>query len=228
MSLLARTPCSRCRPFAMWLQGAANIGRWMVQPGPSECRGSRCSAHLGQRLPRLRPVPAGSGRRLRALGAQVLEISGGQITGMNFFLSFLDPEAALSRLRAPASPRRLDRPVRGALRSAGETSSRTTAPPRRRASRARRSHVVDRADVRGSRPLEDTGGQLGAVGADDSSRHQSCAASITWWTAAGRRFSSARGATAGTWAGPTCVGADEGPFPTDELATHGHVLVKAD
>jgi RNA polymerase sigma-70 factor (ECF subfamily) len=28
-------------PFAMWIQGAQEIGTWMVQPGPSECRGSR-------------------------------------------------------------------------------------------------------------------------------------------------------------------------------------------
>ena len=28
-------------PFAMWIQGAENITTWMVQPGPSACRGSR-------------------------------------------------------------------------------------------------------------------------------------------------------------------------------------------
>ena len=28
-------------PFDMWVQGATSITTWMVQPGPSGCRGSR-------------------------------------------------------------------------------------------------------------------------------------------------------------------------------------------
>jgi RNA polymerase sigma-70 factor (ECF subfamily) len=79
-------------PFAMWLRGAADIGRWMVQPGPSECRGSRLVAASANGCPafgQYRPDPAG-GHAPWAL--QVLEISDGKISGMAFFLAFLDPE----------------------------------------------------------------------------------------------------------------------------------------
>jgi RNA polymerase sigma-70 factor (ECF subfamily) len=79
-------------PFAMWLRGAADIGRWMVQPGPSECRGSRLVAASANGCPafgQYRPDPAG-GHAPWAL--QVLEISDGKLSGMAFFLAFLDPE----------------------------------------------------------------------------------------------------------------------------------------
>ena len=79
-------------PFAMWIQGAADIGRWMVQPGPSGCRGSRlvpASANGCPAFGQYRPDPAGG---YAPWALQVLEISGGKITGMTFFLAFLDPE----------------------------------------------------------------------------------------------------------------------------------------
>ena len=69
VTLLHEDAVQSMPPFAMWIQGAANIGRWMVQPGPSACRGSRLAADVGQRLPGLRAVQARPGRRLRALGA---------------------------------------------------------------------------------------------------------------------------------------------------------------
>ena len=78
-------------PFAMWIKGAADIGRFMLEPGP-------------ERLPRLvlrptsangcpafgqyKPDPDGG---YTAWAIQVLEISGGKVSGMNFFLDFLDP-----------------------------------------------------------------------------------------------------------------------------------------
>jgi RNA polymerase sigma-70 factor (ECF subfamily) len=79
-------------PFAMWIQGAANIGRWMVEPGPSGCRGSRlvpASANGCPAFGQYRRDPAGG---YAPWALQVLEISGGKITGMNFFLNLLDPE----------------------------------------------------------------------------------------------------------------------------------------
>jgi len=73
-------------PYAMWIQGAREICTWMVQPGPSACRGSRLipvrangSAAFGQ----YRPDPGG-GHKPWAL--QVIEISGGQICELHFFL----------------------------------------------------------------------------------------------------------------------------------------------
>jgi RNA polymerase sigma-70 factor, ECF subfamily len=79
-------------PFAMWIQGAADIGRLMVQPGPSACRGSRLVATSANGCPafgQYRRDPAG-GHRPWAI--QVLEISGGRIVAMNFFLAGLDDE----------------------------------------------------------------------------------------------------------------------------------------
>jgi RNA polymerase sigma-70 factor (ECF subfamily) len=79
-------------PFAMWLQGAANIGEWMAQPGASGCRGSRLlptSANGCPAFGQYRPDPAGG---WMPWALQVLEISEGRITAMNFFLDFLDPE----------------------------------------------------------------------------------------------------------------------------------------
>ena len=79
-------------PFALWIRGAQNIGRWMVEPGPSACRGSiliPTSANGSPAFGQYRPDPVG-GHAPWAL--QVLEISGGVITGMSFFLDFLDPD----------------------------------------------------------------------------------------------------------------------------------------
>jgi RNA polymerase sigma-70 factor (ECF subfamily) len=78
-------------PFAMWLQGARDIGRWMVLPGPSACRGSRLlptSANGSPAFGQYRPDPAGG---YTAWAIQVLEISGGKVAGMSFFLELLDP-----------------------------------------------------------------------------------------------------------------------------------------
>ncbi len=79
-------------PFAMWIQGAEHITTWMVQPGPSGCRGSRLIA-LGEvngcpAFAQYKPDPAGG---LEPWGIQVLEISGGKIAELAIFLSPLDP-----------------------------------------------------------------------------------------------------------------------------------------
>jgi RNA polymerase sigma-70 factor (ECF subfamily) len=79
-------------PFAMWLQGAAEIGRFMVQPGPSECRGSRLLVTSANGCPafgQYKPDPNGG---FSPWAIQVLEISSGKITGLQFFLSLLDSE----------------------------------------------------------------------------------------------------------------------------------------
>jgi RNA polymerase sigma-70 factor (ECF subfamily) len=101
VTLLREDVVQSMPPFAMWLQGAADIGRWMVQPGPSECRGSRLVPAFANGCPafgQYRPDPAG-GHAPWAL--QVLEISGGEITGMTFFLAFLDPERLFPEFGLP-------------------------------------------------------------------------------------------------------------------------------
>src|SRR5215475_13331220 len=73
-------------PFAMWLRGAGDIGRFMLGPGAG-CRGSRLIAKAANGAPafgQYKPDPDG-GHSPWAL--QVVEISGDRITGLNFFLS---------------------------------------------------------------------------------------------------------------------------------------------
>jgi len=86
-------------PFAMWLQGAENVGRWMLLPAPSACRGSRLLATSANGCPafaQYRPDPAG-GHYPWAL--QVLEISGGRISGLN---AFLEPHRLFATFGLPA------------------------------------------------------------------------------------------------------------------------------
>jgi RNA polymerase sigma-70 factor (ECF subfamily) len=88
-------------PFAMWISGADDIGRWMVQPGPSGCRGSRllpASANGCAAFGQYRPDPSGG---YAPWALQVLEISGGKIAEMTFFLAFLDPERLFPQFGLP-------------------------------------------------------------------------------------------------------------------------------
>jgi RNA polymerase sigma-70 factor, ECF subfamily len=101
VTLLREDAIQSMPPFAMWIQGAANIGRWMVQPGPLECRGSRLVATTANGCPafgQYRRDPLGG---YAPWALQVLEISEGRITGMNFFLSLLDPERLFPQFGLP-------------------------------------------------------------------------------------------------------------------------------
>jgi RNA polymerase sigma-70 factor (ECF subfamily) len=74
-------------PYAMWVRGAENICRWMVEPSPSLCRHSiLVPAGQVNGVPawaQYKPDPAG-GHMPWAL--QVHEVSGGRISRMTFFL----------------------------------------------------------------------------------------------------------------------------------------------
>jgi RNA polymerase sigma-70 factor (ECF subfamily) len=101
VALLREDAVQSMPPFAMWIRGAANIGRFMVEPGPSSCRGSRLLATSANGCPafgQYKPDPAGG---YAPWALQVLEISGGQITGMAFFLDFLDPERLFPEFGLP-------------------------------------------------------------------------------------------------------------------------------
>ena len=89
-------------PFALWLQGAKDIGAWMVEPGPSGCRGSRLLPTTANGCPafgQYRPDPAGG---WAPWAIQVLEISDGRIAEMSFFLDLLDPGEVFPRFGLPA------------------------------------------------------------------------------------------------------------------------------
>jgi RNA polymerase sigma-70 factor (ECF subfamily) len=86
-------------PFAMWLRGAEDIGRFMLEPGPSACRGSRLLAVEANGCPafgQYKPDPAGG---LAPWSLQVLEISGGRIAAYH---AFLDTAAIFPLFGLPA------------------------------------------------------------------------------------------------------------------------------
>jgi RNA polymerase sigma-70 factor (ECF subfamily) len=88
-------------PFALWLEGAEDIGAWMILPGPDACRGSRLVATSANGCPafgQYRPDPAGG---YMPWAIQVLEVADGRIAGMAFFLDFLDPERLFPQFGLP-------------------------------------------------------------------------------------------------------------------------------
>ncbi|HUI04752.1 MAG TPA: sigma-70 family RNA polymerase sigma factor [Acidimicrobiales bacterium] len=99
VALLHEDAVQSMPPFAMWIQGARNIGAWMVQPSPSACRGSKLVATAANGCPafgQYRRDPAG-GHHPWAL--QVLEISGGRIAAYH---AFLDTERIFPVFGLPA------------------------------------------------------------------------------------------------------------------------------
>ena len=73
-------------PFALWLRGHAEIRAWFLGKGIG-CRGSRLvptEANGSPAFAQYRPSPSGQGHEPWAL--QVIEISGGQVVGLNAFL----------------------------------------------------------------------------------------------------------------------------------------------
>jgi RNA polymerase sigma-70 factor (ECF subfamily) len=74
-------------PYAMWVRGAENITRWMLEPSPSSCRDSILvpagRVNGVQAWAQYKPDPAG-GHAPWSL--QVHEVSGGRISRLTFFL----------------------------------------------------------------------------------------------------------------------------------------------
>jgi len=73
-------------PYELWLQTHLDIRRWCLGPGIA-CRGSRLVPTVANGSPafgQYKPSPAGDGYEPWSL--QVLEISGGRISGITFFL----------------------------------------------------------------------------------------------------------------------------------------------
>ncbi len=85
VDLLREDAVQSMPPFAMWLRGAEDIGRWMLGPGAG-CRGSRVLATEASGCPafgQYRVDPTG-GHAPWAL--QVLEITGDRVVGLHTFL----------------------------------------------------------------------------------------------------------------------------------------------
>ncbi|MEW2380754.1 sigma-70 family RNA polymerase sigma factor [Micromonospora sp. NPDC047707] len=72
-------------PYALWLRGPRDIGRWMLGPG-AECRGSRLlpvAANGGSGFGQYRPDPAGGHR---PFSVQLVSTDGAGITAITHFL----------------------------------------------------------------------------------------------------------------------------------------------
>jgi RNA polymerase sigma-70 factor (ECF subfamily) len=101
VALLHEDAVQSMPPFELWLEGATNIGKWMVEPGPSACRGSRLlptSANGCPAFGQYKPDPAGG---WAPWALQVLEITDGRIAALSFFLAFLDPERLFPQFGLP-------------------------------------------------------------------------------------------------------------------------------
>ncbi len=72
-------------PYAMWIRGAANIGRWFLGPGIG-CRGSRLLPTSANGNPAFGQYRADPGGGHAPWALQVLDISGDRITGFHAFL----------------------------------------------------------------------------------------------------------------------------------------------
>jgi RNA polymerase sigma-70 factor (ECF subfamily) len=86
VTLLREDAVMSMPPFAMWIRGPENIGRFMLEPMPSMCRGSQLLPVRANGCPafgQYKPDPAGGHA---PWGLQVLETSGRRITGFHCFL----------------------------------------------------------------------------------------------------------------------------------------------
>jgi RNA polymerase sigma-70 factor (ECF subfamily) len=73
-------------PYELWLQSHLDIRRWCLGPGIA-CRGSRLVPTVANGAPAFGQYkPGGPGGSYEPWSLQVLEISGGRIAGISFFL----------------------------------------------------------------------------------------------------------------------------------------------
>jgi RNA polymerase sigma-70 factor (ECF subfamily) len=72
-------------PYAMWLEGPADIAAWMLGPG-SECRGSRLIATAANGHPAFAQYRIDPNGGHAPWGLQVLELRDGKVAGLNVFL----------------------------------------------------------------------------------------------------------------------------------------------
>jgi RNA polymerase sigma-70 factor (ECF subfamily) len=101
VALLHEDAVQSMPPFALWVRGAENIGRWMVEPGPSACRGSRLLPTAANGCPAFGQYRRDPGGGYAPWALQVLEVSGGRITSMSFFLALLEPERLFPEFGLP-------------------------------------------------------------------------------------------------------------------------------
>jgi RNA polymerase sigma-70 factor (ECF subfamily) len=100
VSLLSEDARQSMPPYELWLIGGAEIRAWMVGPG-AECEGSRLVPTVANGAPAFGQYrPSGPDGAFEPWALHVLEISDGQIIGLNFFL---DTEKLFPQFGLPAT-----------------------------------------------------------------------------------------------------------------------------
>jgi RNA polymerase sigma-70 factor, ECF subfamily len=97
VTLLREDAIQSMPPFAMWLDGAADIGTWMLGPGAG-CRGSRLIPTWANGTPAFGQYKIDPEGGHAPWALQVIEVSGDRITGIH---SFLDAERLFGAFGLP-------------------------------------------------------------------------------------------------------------------------------
>ncbi|HEX5586610.1 MAG TPA: sigma-70 family RNA polymerase sigma factor [Acidimicrobiia bacterium] len=101
LALLHEDATSNMPPYELWLRGHDDIAAWFVGPGAA-CRGSRLVPTVANGLPAFGQYRAsGPNGEHEPWSLQVLEITDGRISGMNFFL---DTDTLFPLFDLPAEP----------------------------------------------------------------------------------------------------------------------------
>jgi RNA polymerase sigma-70 factor, ECF subfamily len=86
VALLHEDAVQSMPPYAMWIRGAREICTWMVQPGPSACRGSRLVPAWANGSPAFGQYHRDPDGGHKPWALQVVETSGGLISELHFFI----------------------------------------------------------------------------------------------------------------------------------------------
>lgn len=101
VALLAEDVRQSMPPYELWLVGGEEIRAWMLGPG-IECKGSRLVPTVANGAPAFGQYrPSGPNGSFQPWALHVLEISDGEIVGLNFFL---DTEKLFPLFGLPATP----------------------------------------------------------------------------------------------------------------------------
>ena len=88
VSLLHEDATQLMPPYPMWLQGRADVGRWLLGPGIG-CRGSRLVPIMANGSPALAQYRRADDGGYVPFSIQTMEVSGGRITRLSHFV---DPD----------------------------------------------------------------------------------------------------------------------------------------
>ncbi len=107
VALLHEDAAHSMPPYDMWLQGHTDIASFMLGPG-AECRGSRLLPAVANGMPAFGQYrPSGPGGRHEPWALHVVEISGGKVAAITYFL---DTERFFPMFGLPPTPLDADSP----------------------------------------------------------------------------------------------------------------------